>query len=165
MPRRTHPDDPCEQHGSKRRICSCSMSTPASCFRSWSAPGRHHDVGEIGSRAPIWKTRSDQKVRRPRHIRRRREPRPGGTSSRRSHRTENRGLPAWSIVCQFKLRRCYLREPFESRRHLPTCGAGSPRSDARLRPWLAFVLVVLRPAFPRPSTSRASRDASARSLR
>jgi hypothetical protein len=98
-PRRTPPNVPCGQRGSKRRMCaSCSMSTPASCFRSWSGRGRHHDVGENGSRAPIWKTRSDQKVRQPRHVRRRREPRPGGTSSRRIHRTENRSLLAWWCV-------------------------------------------------------------------
>ena len=79
--------------GSKRQMCaSCSKSTPASCLRSWSARGRHHDVGEIGSRAPIWKTCSDQNIRRLGHIRRRRDPRPGGTSSRRIHRTENRSL-------------------------------------------------------------------------
>lgn len=165
-PPRTPPDDFCEQRGSKRRICaSCLMSTPASCFRSWSARGRHHDVGEIGSRAPIWKTRSDQNVRRPRHVRRRREPRPGGTSSRRFHRTENRSLLAWWCIYLLKLRRCYLREPFESRHHPSTCGAGSPRSDARLRPWRVFALVALRPAFPKPLASKVSRDASARSPR
>ncbi len=59
---------------STRWLYARPKSTPVSCFRSWSARGRHHGVGEIGSRAPTWKTGSDLNVRRQRHIRRRREP-------------------------------------------------------------------------------------------
>ena len=58
-PRRTiRPCGSCHRR-STHWLGRCLMSPPVSCFRPWSAYSRHHDVGEIGSRAPILKTRSD----------------------------------------------------------------------------------------------------------
>ena len=134
-----------------RWLGRCLMSSPVSCFRPWSAHSRHHDVGEIGSQAPILKTRSDFRQAT-------------GTCSASPGTASRWGLRQGAVAApkagtsssgpfrSVSVRRRPLpcRAPCRTRSRPSTCGGGSPRSAVRLQPWLASARAVWSPACPRP---------------